>query len=60
MRRMYEEQVNPDNRRADAVLRTTHRWREGSRPMPYATWVATLTLIQALLEEAVEDEPEDG
>jgi hypothetical protein len=59
MRRMYEEQVNPDNRRADAVLRTVHRWREGSRPMPYAKWVATLGLIQALLEEAIEDEPED-
>lgn len=59
MRRLYEEQVNPDGRRADAVLRTARRWREGSRPMPYAVWVSTLVLIQELLEEAIEDEPSD-
>jgi hypothetical protein len=59
MRVLLEEAGEPDERRADAVVRSVRRLREGQRPMTYARWAATIVLIVDLLEEAVEEDPGD-
>lgn len=56
MRHIYDEVGEPDERRAEAVVRSVKRLREGHRKMRYAVWTATVALIVELLEEAVEDD----
>jgi hypothetical protein len=59
VRYFVEQSEEPSEAKASAVVHSVKRLREGSRPMRYAKWVATVALIVTLLEEAVDEDEGD-
>jgi hypothetical protein len=59
MRHFVETVEPPSEAKAAAVVSGVKRLREGSRPMSFAKWAATVALIIELLEEAVEEDEGD-
>jgi hypothetical protein len=61
MRRILDsDEVPAREMTANAVIRSIKRWREGSRPMRYVVWMATLRYLidelELLADEAEEDD----
>jgi hypothetical protein len=60
MRRILDsDEVPARELAANAVVRSIKRWREGSRPMRYVVWVATINYLIDELELLVEEAEED-